>query len=45
MTDGFLGVESASDLLQSKAEHVRYSDSYGFRVLTRLRGKGDVLVS
>jgi hypothetical protein len=43
MTDGFSGAESASDLLQSKAEHVMHSYSYGFRVLTQLCGKGDVL--
>jgi hypothetical protein len=43
MTDGLSGAESASDLLQSKAEHVRHSYSYGFRVLTWLCGKGDVL--
>ena len=43
MTDGFSGAESASDLSQSKAEHVRHSDSYVFRVLTQLCGKRDVL--
>jgi hypothetical protein len=43
MTNGFSGAESGSDLLQSKAEHVRHSNSYGFRVLTQLCGKGDVL--
>jgi hypothetical protein len=42
MTDGFSGAESASDLSQGKAEHVRHSDSYAFRVLKQLRGKGDV---
>ncbi len=43
MTDGYSGAESALSLLQSKAEHVRHSYSYGFRDLTRLSSKGDVL--
>ena len=43
MTDGFSGAESALSLSQSKAERVKHSYSYGFRVLTRLSGKGDVL--
>ena len=40
MTDGFLGAESALSLSQSKTEHVRYSYSYGFLVVTQLCGKG-----
>jgi hypothetical protein len=43
MTDGFSGTESVSSLSQNKVEHVSHSDSYGFRVLTQLCGKGDVL--
>jgi hypothetical protein len=29
-------------LVQSNTEPVRHSDSYGFRALTQLRGKGDM---
>ncbi|MEN8131324.1 MAG: hypothetical protein ABFS45_14250 [Pseudomonadota bacterium] len=43
MMDGFLDAQSVLDLLESKAEHVRHRYSYGFRVLTPLCGKGDVL--
>ena len=43
VTDGFSGAEIALSLSQSKAEYVRHIYSYGFRVLTRLSGKGDVL--
>ncbi len=39
----FVGAESALSLLQSKAEHVRYSYSYDFRVLTQLCGKSGAL--
>jgi hypothetical protein len=39
MTDGFSDVESAL----RKAECVRHSYSYVFRVLMRLSGEGDVL--
>ena len=43
MTDDFSDVVSEAILSQSKAEHVKHSYSYGFRVLTRLSDKGDVL--
>jgi len=39
MKDEFSGLQSVLSLSQSKAEHVRHGDSYGFRVL----GKGDML--
>ena len=43
MADGYSDTESASSLSQSEAEQVRHRDSYDFRVLTRLSGKGVVL--
>ena len=43
MRDGFLGEESALELLQSKAEHVEHSYSEGLRVPIPLCDKGDVL--
>jgi hypothetical protein len=43
MTGGLSDAESALDLSQSKAEHVRHSHSYGFRVLTQRCDKGGVL--
>ena len=43
MTDGFSGVESALRLSQSKAECVRHSLFYGYRIPTRLCDNGDVL--
>ena len=43
MTKGFSEAERLSSLSQSNTEHLRHSYSYGFRVLTRLSGKDDVL--
>jgi hypothetical protein len=43
MMDGVSGVESTLRLSQSKAECVRHSDSYAFRIPTPLCGNGDVL--
>jgi hypothetical protein len=43
MTNGISGVESALRFSQCKAECIRHSDTYGFRIPTQLRGNGDVL--
>jgi hypothetical protein len=43
MTDGFLGIESALGLSQSKAEYVKHSVINGFRIPTPLCGNGDAL--
>lgn len=43
MPDRFSGSGSALILPQSKAVPVRHRDAYGFRIPTRLCGKGGVL--